>query len=146
MGRETTQHHHHKMTNILATISLVVVTNWTTIGTYTPVSGYPREDVQQGVIQTNTVLYWAWKGATNCVVLETERGPVVGERRVPSAPGFNPFALQGTIITNWTMPLPQMFWNNRNEAVRLNESKAANDLRDYPNDRKFPPMPHSTMP
>lgn len=59
-----------------------VVTNWTTIGTYTPKTG-STEDVQRGNIVTNTIAVIEWKGIRHEFILESTPGPDCGERRVP---------------------------------------------------------------
>jgi hypothetical protein len=68
------------MTNILATITLVVTTNWMTVSITKPVSdpssvvyAVNRVDTQNqiGARVTNTVATVVWKGKTNRFVLES---------------------------------------------------------------------------
>lgn len=85
------------MTNIVAAIIVTVATNWTTTGTFTPVSGGIPEEFQAGRIVTNSTAILVWKGARHEVVVESVSGPVCGERRIPK-PIVNQWA------TNYTWP------------------------------------------
>jgi hypothetical protein len=68
------------MTNVIATISLVVVTNWVTTSVTRPVCDQPGclvihcdTEHQMGARVTNTVATIVWGGKTNQMVLESTR-------------------------------------------------------------------------
>ena len=71
------------MTNIIAAVIITISTNWTTIGTFTPYSSWRNETVEQGRSMTNTTAILEWKGQRREMVLESQEGPIIGERRVP---------------------------------------------------------------
>jgi hypothetical protein len=115
------------MTNILATITFAVVTNWTTIGTYTPINGQVMQ-VQQGNIRTNTEMMWMWKGRTNYVCIDVEDGPAIGERRIPS-PAVNWYQQPNIIVSN----IPMTYWSNQaaNAIIRADwETNKMQQLKD----------------
>jgi hypothetical protein len=74
------------MTNIMATISLVVVTNWLTTSITSPVIDNPTAAVmryetenQIGARVTNTVATIVWNGKTNQMILESTRAFYAGD-------------------------------------------------------------------
>ncbi len=72
------------MTNLTAAVIVTLSTNWTTIGTFRPSTGLILEqDVQEGRLSTNTIAIMEWRGQRKEVVLESQDGPVVGERKLP---------------------------------------------------------------
>lgn len=83
------------MTNIIAAIIITISTNWTSIGTFTPNNSYGTENVLQGRIVTNTTAIMQWRGVEHRYVLQSDEGPVVGERREPKTHWWT---------TNWVIP------------------------------------------
>lgn len=76
------------MTNILATISFVVVTNWLTTSITSPVvppseqfNAVIRYDIenQVGARVTNTVAIIVWNGKTNQMILESTKAFYEGD-------------------------------------------------------------------
>lgn len=93
------------MTNIVATLSLVVVTNWATVSRTSPVVGESERYQavvryetlnQMGTIVTQTVATVVWKGSTNAVVVEEcqQHGPRPTLTRHISAPPGYPYTLE----------------------------------------------------
>lgn len=89
------------MTNTIAAIIVTIGTNWTTVGTFYPISG-PSQDVQQGRIVTNTTAIVEWKGNRTEFVLEYQDGPICGERKLPAKSNW----INGTngTIQNYLIP------------------------------------------
>lgn len=93
------------MTNIVAAVITTIVTNWVSVGTFTPTSGWPQYDVQEARLQTNTVAIVEYKHQRKEVVLESCEGPKVAERKIekPQAamqiwPGL---AITNNVINPW---------------------------------------------
>ena len=104
------------MTNITAAVIVLVSTNWVSIGTFTPKDGGSTMDVQAGTIRTNTTAIFEWEGQKHEVVLRSDDGPGVGERRILSKSS-------GLIFTFTNMPpgvqiyapnykIPTLDWKN----------------------------------
>lgn len=70
------------MTNITGVVLITISTNWVTTGTFVPKTGTPQE-VQVGSLITNTTTIFVWEGVRHETVLRSQRGPEVGERRIP---------------------------------------------------------------
>lgn len=80
------------MTNILATITFVIVTNWTTVSITYPAAGKPNEqgymnlvyypiiENQQGTIVSNTVLHFDWHGKQVETTVASETVNVISRR------------------------------------------------------------------
>ena len=88
------------MTNLVAAIIITVSTNWQTTGTFTPTIGTAHE-VQVGYLVTNTVAIFTWKDVMRSHILETNRGPDIGERRIPR---IERSVGGGIMFTNITYP------------------------------------------
>jgi hypothetical protein len=92
------------MTNLVATIAVVVSTNWMTVSTTTVPPGYENytvrpysTDNQIGWRVTNLVALVEWKGAFRAITLETKSGtPDLALRRevVHAATNFNHFNIR----------------------------------------------------
>lgn len=93
------------MTNTTAAIIVTIATNWTSIGTFTPISG-PACDVQMGRIVTNVHAIIEWKEQRKELLVESRDGPEIGERRVPRPPE------QVIVLTNWANRGFYIYTNN----------------------------------
>lgn len=78
------------MTNIVAAIITLVVTNTTDVGEFTWKDG-SKFDVKQDNWRTNHICLIEWKGDKKEFVIDFTDGPVIGERRVAknSSPSWN---------------------------------------------------------
>ena len=88
------------ITNLVATVIIEVVTNWTTISTTIPgkqpdvgygnfgkgLESYTRIEKQEGTTQTNRYIRFEWKGTPYTTLVEYERGVKIGERDVTLSP------------------------------------------------------------
>ncbi len=83
------------MTNILATLSFILVTNWTTVSVTTPVSTSPLAAVlhlstahQEGTVAVNTLATIVYNGHTNYTTLESNIVSSIKklERDIPQVP------------------------------------------------------------
>ena len=73
------------MTNIMATIIIVVQTNWASMGTFTDTAGNVF-DVQRGRLVTNTIAVIEFENRKYDCTLKFELGPVVAEKKTPQDP------------------------------------------------------------
>jgi hypothetical protein len=92
------------MTNLLAAVIVTIGTNWTPIGTFTPTGqSWNAQTVERGNIVTNTTAILEWKGGRKEMLLESQAGPEIGERKIPANGSLtNSMILTpGQIMTNY---------------------------------------------
>lgn len=84
------------MTNLLASVIVLLGTNTTQIGTFDSALGFGKFDVKQDRYVTNTIAIMEFEGHEKRFTLKSEEGPIIGERRE-----LNPWADTIT-ITNFS--------------------------------------------
>ena len=96
------------MTNITAVVLITITTNWSSIGTLTLKNG-AKEDVQQGRLCTNELCVIEYKGNKHELLINTNLGPVICEKRIPEPildlrTNVIQFRWQSETFTNITFP------------------------------------------
>lgn len=117
------------MTNTIAAILTLIVTNTASIGTFTDKAG-TSYDVQESKYGTNTVAIIEFEGQKREFILKSEPGPVIGEMKVPNWKFITNGTAQWYYIeprTNtWTIPLPSPREFNTNELQKFRGTTISN--------------------
>jgi hypothetical protein len=83
------------MTNLFA---LVLITNWITIGTFVPINNSKSFDIQEGQMMTNHIIKFDYQNSHYELLVKSDPGPKIGERKIETTITNNIYATNGFII------------------------------------------------